>query len=348
MQRPRKRKTHTERCMQTTRSVDGRTATTRAVHEPQVGSRGKDTRPYWSPEDAGTGTARVGHCVGMLWLRGRSCSPHEYWSMKKCVLERQASGHGDRLARFLPRQQCAQFGAQSFETHIGREICLLPSIPATGNRRATKTPPIVPPRHLHHVPHCPNQPPACRGRRNALTATCEGQPLSHLYPEGAPTLHSAPPADQVHAIEHPERLPAPPVQHHQQHGQHAHRERCLWRAPGALGQVLGSPDGAIAGELQDQPAAGPHAPAHCARLWHPEGRGCDGQHEVWAGYGCLGRLQTTRLTGCRPQARKGHPAGGRGGRFSQARRPFPARRVADGLGHPVQHERERGHLQPRH
>ena len=31
-----------------------------------------------------------------------------------------------------------------------------------------------------------------------------------------------------------------------------------------------------------------------------------------------------------------------------ARRPFPARRLADGERHAVEHERQRGHLEPRH
>jgi hypothetical protein len=120
--------------------------------------------------------------------------------------------------------------------------------------------------------------------------TCDDQPLGHLLrSESTPALCSCPPSHQIHAIEHPEPPPAPPVQLHcPHHGQHPHRERCLWRGPGAVGQVLGRPDRAIAGELQDQPAAGPHAAAHRARVWCLEGRGRDGQHEVWAGYGCLG------------------------------------------------------------
>jgi fumarate hydratase class II len=28
---------------------------------------------------------------------------------------------------------------------------------------------------------------------------------------------------------------------------------------------------------------GPHAASHCARLRYPQGRCCNGQHEVWAG-----------------------------------------------------------------
>ena len=41
-------------------------------------------------------------------------------------------------------------------------------------------------------------------------------------------------------------------------------------------------------------------------------------------------------------------ARGAGGDGRQARRSLPARRLADGLGHPVEHERQRGDLQPRH
>ena len=40
--------------------------------------------------------------------------------------------------------------------------------------------------------------------------------------------------------------------------------------------------------------------------------------------------------------------GGRRGDRRQARRPFPAARLADRLGHADQHERQRGHLEPRH
>ena len=38
---------------------------------------------------------------------------------------------------------------------------------------------------------------------------------------------------------------------------------------------------------------------------------------------------------------------GAGGDRGQARRSFPARRLADGLGHAIEHERQRGDLEPR-
>ena len=41
-------------------------------------------------------------------------------------------------------------------------------------------------------------------------------------------------------------------------------------------------------------------------------------------------------------------AGRPGGDRRQARRPFPAGGLADRLGHPVEHERQRGDLEPRH
>ena len=50
----------------------------------------------------------------------------------------------------------------------------------------------------------------------------------------------------------------------------------------------------------------------------------------------------------RPEDRRGHRRGRAGGDRGQARRPFPAGRLADRLGHAVEHERQRGDLQPRH
>ena len=49
----------------------------------------------------------------------------------------------------------------------------------------------------------------------------------------------------------------------------------------------------------------------------------------------------------RPEARRGNRQSGAGGHRGQARRSFPARRLADGLGHAIEHERQRGHLEPR-
>ena len=48
----------------------------------------------------------------------------------------------------------------------------------------------------------------------------------------------------------------------------------------------------------------------------------------------------------RPQDRRGDRQGRAGGDRRQARRPFPAGRLADRLGHAVEHERQRGDLQP--
>ena len=62
-------------------------------------------------------------------------------------------------------------------------------------------------------------------------------------------------------------------------------------------------------------------------------------------------IERHSLTSCslfRPQGRTGYPAGCQGSRRRQAPRPLPPRRLADRLRHPVQHERQRGHLQPSH
>ena len=53
----------------------------------------------------------------------------------------------------------------------------------------------------------------------------------------------------------------------------------------------------------------------------------------------LGRLD--------PQARQGDRGGRAGGDRRQARRAFSAGRLADRLGHAIQHERQRGDLEPR-
>jgi len=122
-----------------------------------------------------------------------------------------------------------------------------------------------PTRHGRHVPPCPHDAPPGR------IGTCKGAPL-------LPHMQAPPPPPR------PRLLPPPPIQRHQHHhGQLPHRKRCLWRGPSAGRPLLGRPDRALAGELQDQPAPGSHAPAHCARLWHPQGRGRHGQHEVRPG-----------------------------------------------------------------
>ena len=54
-----------------------------------------------------------------------------------------------------------------------------------------------------------------------------------------------------------------------------------------------------------------------------------------------------RLGEARPESRRAIDQAAAGGRGRQARRPLPARRLADRLGHPVEHERQRGDRQPR-
>ena len=67
--------------------------------------------------------------------------------------------------------------------------------------------------------------------------------------------------------------------------------------------------------------------------------------------GVVKRAAADRQCRARParhEARRCHRGGGAGSDRRQARRAFPAGRLADGLGHAVEHERERGDLEPRH
>jgi len=143
-----------------------------------------------------------------------------------------------------------------------------------------------------HVSVCVHKVPGRRGASLALDGTCQVQPL-HSNPMGLLRCGTQPQGSLHHypstrppnrSIADSQHHSAPPVHIHHQHGLYTDRKRRLWRGPGVGGQVLGRADRAVAGELQDQPAAGPHAAAHCQGLWHSQGRSRHGQHEVWAGY----------------------------------------------------------------
>lgn len=69
-------------------------------------------------------------------------------------------------------------------------------------------------------------------------------------------------------------------------GRDEDRERCIRRGTGPRRQVLGSADGALVGELQDQPAAGSHASSSGQGIWYPEGCSSKGQHAIWTWYDC--------------------------------------------------------------
>jgi hypothetical protein len=56
--------------------------------------------------------------------------------------------------------------------------------------------------------------------------------------------------------------------------------------------------------------------------------------------------RSTRRRASSTRSSPRHRRRGAGGDRRQARRPFPARRLADRLGHPVEHERQRGDRQP--
>ena len=68
---------------------------------------------------------------------------------------------------------------------------------------------------------------------------------------------------------------------------------------------------------------------------------------------CTGVHQAGRRAGecadrrTRPEDRRGHPAGGRGSRSRRPRQPVPPSHLADRVGHPVEHERQRGDRRPR-
>ncbi len=95
--------------------------------------------------------------------------------------------------------------------------------------------------------------------------------------------------------------------------------------------LLGRAGRALARQLQDR--LGEAAIGRRARARHRQARGRRDQH---------GPRQA------RQENRRGDREGRAGGGRGQARRPLPARRLADGLGHAVEHERQRGDLEPRH
>ena len=112
---------------------------------------------------------------------------------------------------------------------------------------------------------------------------------------------------------------------------HPHRNRQHGRHRGGRRQVLGGADAALAGELQDRRRAD-------AALDHPRAR----HRQARLGDRERGARQARR------RGRRRHPLRRPGGDRRRPRRPLPARRLADRLRHPVQHERQRGDLQPRH
>ena len=116
--------------------------------------------------------------------------------------------------------------------------------------------------------------------------------------------------------------------------EHPHRDRLAGRRRGRRLPVLGRPDRALDPPLLDRLARGrPHAARDRPRDGHPQA-GCAAMCNVENGHldPELGRL----IEAAADEVIDGH-----------ARRPLPAVRVADGLGHPVEHERERGDREPR-
>ena len=109
------------------------------------------------------------------------------------------------------------------------------------------------------------------------------------------------------------------------------RVRQHGRDRGSGRPLLGRADPAVAAELPDRRR--PLFPRD-----DPGPRG--GQEGVGRGERGAGRA---RARDRRPDHRGGCRSGRRG-----PRRPLPARGLADGLGHPVEHERQRGDLEPRH
>jgi hypothetical protein len=77
-----------------------------------------------------------------------------------------------------------------------------------------------------------------------------------------------------------EKLPRNDIQN----GRNEGRDRCLWRGPGSSRQILGSTNGKVLGELQDQPASGPYASANRQGLWYLEGCSSDGEYAIWTWY----------------------------------------------------------------
>ena len=107
------------------------------------------------------------------------------------------------------------------------------------------------------------------------------------------------------------------------------RDRQLRRHRGGRRQILGRAGAALARQFQDR--LGEAAQVDRARARHRQARRRRSQHGARP---------------ARPEARQGHRRRRAGGDRRQARRALPAGRVADGLRHAVQHERQRGDLEP--
>ena len=112
-------------------------------------------------------------------------------------------------------------------------------------------------------------------------------------------------------------------------GPRPHRDRQLRRHRGGGRQVLGRAGAALARQLQDR--LGEAAQADRARARHRQARRGRGEHGARP---------------ARPEARQGDRRRRAGGDRGQARRALPAGRLADGLRHAVEHERQRGDLEP--
>ena len=96
--------------------------------------------------------------------------------------------------------------------------------------------------------------------------------------------------------------------------------------------LLGRPDAAVAREFPHR--RGAHAaPLIRALGLDQAGRGDGSTSRL----GCWPPTSARRIEAAAAEVAEG-----------QARRPVPARGLADRLGHPDQHERQRGHRQPRH
>ena len=109
-----------------------------------------------------------------------------------------------------------------------------------------------------------------------------------------------------------------------------HRDRQLRSDRGPRRSLLGGADRTLAPEFPHRHR--PHADLDRACARHRQARR---------------RTVQPRARPARPAPRqRDHPRRARGDR-GQARRSFPAGRVADRLGHPEQHEPQRGHRQPR-
>ena len=112
-------------------------------------------------------------------------------------------------------------------------------------------------------------------------------------------------------------------------GQGPRRDRQLRRHRGGGRQVLGRAGAALARQFQDR--LGEAAQADRARARHRQARRRRREHGARP---------------ARPEARQGHRRRRAGSDRGQARRALPAGRLADGLRHAIEHERQRGDLEP--